>query len=146
MEENLQEQTQSQQETSQANKEQAFNINQLDKKTILIIVACSLICFLLGLLFGTFIGGNGSSSNKQPMYQRPPLNGSSGFNPQDRFADGRQGARQRPQLQGEQQEGRDVPNFQQQRQQRQQPQRPERRQRPRQGPRSNQEQPQNTDF
>lgn len=124
MEENLQEQTQSQ-ETSQVNKEPISTINQLDKKTILIISSCSLICFLLGLLFGIFIGGNGSSSPKQPLYQRPPLNASSGFNPQDRFADGRQ--QQRPQLQGQQQQGENNSQFQQERFQRQ----PERRQRPR---------------
>lgn len=144
MEENLQEQTQSQEE-SQVSKESISTINQLDKKTIIIVSVCSLICFLLGLLLGMFIGSNGSSSPKQPLYQRPPLNASSEFNPQNRFADGsQQSQRRRPQLQGEQQQTRETPSFQRQRQQRQRPSAPERRHRPRQ--RSNQEQSQNVDF
>ena len=143
MEENLQEQTQSQEE-SQVSKESIFTINQLDKKTIIIVSVCSLICFLLGLLLGMFIGNNGSSSPKQPLYQRPPLNVSSEFNPQNRFADGSQQSQRRPQLQGEQQQNREAPSFQRQRQQRQRPSAPERRHRPRQ--RSNQEQSQNVDF
>ena len=131
MEENLQEQTQSQQEESQVSKGFFHEANQLDKKTIIIVSACSLICFLLGLLFGMFIGGNNSPSNKQPLYQRPPLNASSGFNPQDKFADGRQETRQRPQLNGEQQnKAESFAQFQQQRSERRQ-RPPERRPRPR---------------
>ena len=93
--------------------------------------------------------GGSKSSSQQPLYQRPPLNGSANFNSQDRFAGAngsRQtplGQRQRPQLQGNQQQaGGDAPRFQQQRPQRQRPPMPERRQRPRQ----NQEQSQDIDF
>lgn len=150
MEENLQEQTQSQEE-SQVSKEPLSTINQLDKKTIIIVSACSLICFLLGLLFGIFIGGNSSSSQKQPLYQRPPLNGPSNFNPQDRFADGRQDQdprQQRPPRPpfGGQQQGNEGSNFQQQGgfHMPPPPPRPERRQRPNQN--QNQNQSQNADF
>lgn len=117
MEENLQEEAQESQEIQ----EQPVKSIQVNKNTLL-VVACCLICFLLGLLLGKFIGGSSSNitpSSQQSLYQRPPLNGSSDVNSQNRFggANGpRQGQRQRPSLQGGRQQQGGEARFQQRQQ------------------------------
>lgn len=58
---------------SSGNNKSAFSINSINKNTLIIII-CSLVCFLIGLLFGYIIGGN--SSKPQPQsFSRPSING-----------------------------------------------------------------------